>query len=467
LKEQNHSNKWQILMAVLLGVVMGPIDASIVYIAMPAIAKVFGADPVTVSWISMAYLLVMGSFFLAFGRLGDMFGFKRLFLIGLIIFIVTSALCGLAPSLGVLIFLRALQAVGAGMTMAMSPAIITDSFPPNERGKALGMNGMAVAVGLALGPSLGGFLVDTAGWRAIFYINVPIGIATYLWCRRVLPETSSKKSPSFDWKGALLAFLGLGALLLFASRGEAANWSWPVVVLGIFAIALLSWFIIVEKHTEDPMLDLKLFQNRVFSAGNGAALLNFMTQYVIVFLTPFFLQQVLGYTAGRAGATMTAFPLTVLVVAPLAGILSDKIGQRGLAFMGSFLCTAAAVALAGLNQQAAPLDVAWRLSLFGLGTGLFQSPINSAVMGAVPKFRLGIAGGVLSTTRNVGMVLGIALGGTVLAARQTAQMSPTNAFLSGLQDSYLAAAILSLIGTLVCVLVRPGQQRNYQGRELN
>jgi MFS family permease len=187
-----------------------------------------------------------------------------------------------------------------------------------------------------------------------------------------------------------------------------------------------------------------------------------MTQYVIVFLTPFFLQQVLGYTAGRAGATMTAFPLTVLVVAPLAGILSDKIGQRGLAFMGSFLCTAAAVALAGLNQQVAPLDVAWRLSLFGLGTGLFQSPINSAVMGAVPKFRLGIAGGVLSTTRNVGMVLGIALGGTVLAARQTAQMSPTNAFLSGLQDSYLAAAILSLIGTLVCVLVRTGHQRNNQ-----
>jgi len=182
-----------------------------------------------------------------------------------------------------------------------------------------------------------------------------------------------------------------------------------------------------------------------------------MTQYVIVFLTPFFLQRVMGYSAAGAGAIMTAFPLTVLVIAPLAGALSDKIGQRGLAFLGSLLCTFAAWALTGLNQQAAPLDVARRLSLFGLGTGLFQSPNNSAVMGAVPKFRLGIAGGVLATTRNVGMVLGIALGGAVLVVRQAVhgQSGGTGAFLAGLQDAYLAAALLSLAGTLACWLARP------------
>ncbi len=464
METHQYAGKWRVLAAVLLGSIMGPIDASVVYIALPAIAGVFGVDPTMVGWVSMAYLLVLGSFLLSFGRLGDMFGFKRLFLIGLLVFVVTSALCGLAPGLWVLVFLRALQAAGAGMMMAMAPAIITAAFPPQERGRALGMNGMAVALGLALGPSLGGLLVDTLGWRAIFYVNVPIGIAAYLWCRRILPAVRSEKRQSFDWPGVLLAFGGLGALLLFASRGEAAGWSWPILLLGGAALVLLGLFIAVENRTAEPMLDLKLFRNRVFSAGNGSALLNFMTQYVIVFLTPFFLQQVIGYSAARAGAIMTAFPLTVLVVAPLAGALSDQIGQRGLAFLGSLLCTFAAWALAGLNQQAAPLDVAWRLSVFGLGTGIFQSPNNSAVMGAVPKFRLGIAGGVLATTRNVGMVLGIALGGAVLAVRQAAhwQAGRTDAFLAGLQDAYLVAALLSLVGTLVCLLARPARQSEKQ-----
>ncbi|MDQ0287188.1 EmrB/QacA subfamily drug resistance transporter [Desulfofundulus luciae] len=457
MKDRDYAGRWHVLAAVLLGSIMGPIDASIVYIAMPAIARVFGVDPATVGWVSMAYLLVLGSFLLSFGRLGDMFGFKRLFLIGLLIFVVTSALCGLAPGLGWLIFLRALQATGAGMTMAMSPAIITAAFPPQERGRALGMNGMIMALGLAVGPSLGGLLVDTLGWRAIFYVNVPIGVAAYLWCRRILPDVRSEKRQSFDWPGALLAFCGLGALLLFASQGEAAGWSWPILLLGVVALVLLGEFIVVEKRSDEPMLDLKLFQSRVFSAGNGAALLNFMTQYVIVFLTPFFLQQVVGYSAGRAGTIMTAFPLTVLVVAPLAGALSDKIGQRGLAFTGSLICTVAALAMAGLNQQSGPGDVAWRLSMFGLGTGLFQSPNNSAVMGAVPKFRLGIAGGVLATTRNVGMVLGIALGGAILTTRQAAylDLGRSDAFLAGLQEAYLTAMFLSLIGTLVCLWVGP------------
>jgi len=454
--EQQYARKWHILAAVLLGSIMGPIDASIVYIAMPDIGRVLGVDPVTVGWVSMSYLLVLGSFLLSLGRLGDMFGFKRLFLVGLLIFIITSALCGLAPGLGALIFLRALQAIGAGLTMAMSPAIITACFPPQERGRALGMNGMSIALGLAMGPSLGGMLVDFIGWRAIFYVNIPIGIIAYIWCLRVVPDMRSEKRQYFDWAGSLLAFSGLGALLFFASRGEAAGWSWPIVLLGVAGLVLLGAFIAVEKLLPEPMLDLKLFQSRVFSAGNGASLLHFITQYVIVFLTPFYLQQVLNYSASQAGAIMTAFPLTVLVVAPVAGALSDRIGHRGLAFAGSLICSIAALVMASLNQQAGPADVIWRLSLFGLGTGLFQPPINSAVMGSVPKFRLGIAGGVLSTTRNVGMVLGIALGGVVLASRQAVHidLGPSGA----MQDAFLVAAILSLLCTLVSLLAAPSRK---------
>jgi EmrB/QacA subfamily drug resistance transporter len=421
-----------------------------------------------IGWISMSYLLILGSFHLSFGRLGDIYGFKYIYLIGLVIFILTSAFCGLAINLPMLISFRALQAIGAGMSMSMAPAIITAAFPPSERGRALGINGMIVALGLAMGPSLGGLLIDLIGWRSIFFANVPIGIVAYFWCRRILLEPESKKSGTrFDWEGSLLAFGALAALLLFASRGQATGWSWPIFVFGVAAVVLGARFILVEKKVTEPMLDLTLFKNRVFSAGNGAALLNFMTQYVIVFLTPFFLQQILGYSASRAGIIMTAFPLMVLVMAPLAGALSDRIGQRGLAFFGSLFCTVAAAALFTLNPDSQPMDIAWRLGIFGLGTGLFQSPNNSAIMGSVPKCRLGIACGVLATTRNVGMVFGIALGAAVLSVRQVyyqMQNMPMS-FLFGIRDAYLTAGLLSLFATVLCIFCVSSQDISSQRQD--
>ena len=433
---------------------MGPLDASIVYIALPSIARHFSVGPQTVGWVSMSYLLVMGSFLLAFGRLGDIFGFRRLYLTGLLLFVAASALCGLAPSLAWLVVLRALQAMGAGLMMSMAPAITTAAFPPEERGKALGITGMAVAIGLALGPSIGGMLVEMYDWRLIFYVNVPIGIIAYFWCFKVLPDKRSEIRKKFDWQGALLGFAALFTMLLFASRGQALNWSWPVLLTGLLAMTLLAGFIFVEKRIAEPMLDLDLFKNRVFSAGCSTSLLNFMTQYIIVFLTPFLLQELMGYSAGQAGAIMTAFPLAVLVAAPVSGALSDRIGQRGLAFTGSLLCTMAAIALSGLNSYAAPVDVIWRLSLFGMGTGMFQSPVTSAVMGCVPKIRLGIAAGVLSTSRNIGMVLGIAAGGAVMAVSQASHSGQADAFLFGLKDAYLAAVLLSLTCMLTTLLLK-------------
>ncbi|HUW64922.1 MAG TPA: MFS transporter [Spirochaetia bacterium] len=442
-------SKWWVLTAVLLGVIMGPIDASAVYIAMPDMSRVFGVSPATVGWVSMAYLLVLASFLLSFGRLGDMVGFKKVYQTGLLVFVATSALCGLAPSLGVLVFLRALQAAGSGMTMAMSPAIITAVFPPEERGKALGMNGMVVALGLAAGPSLGGLLVGTIGWRAIFYVNVPIGIAAYFWCRHILPKARALARRPFDWQGALLAFAGLGLLLWFVDRASSAGWSWLTILYGLAAVTALSWFVAVEKRIAEPMLDLGLFRSRVFSAANGAALLNFMAQYVIAFLTPFLLQQVLGYSAEGAGEIMTAFPLMILVIAPFAGILSDRIGHRGLAFTGLFICMVAGLLFARLTGGASGPVVALHLGIFGLGTGLFGSPNSSAVMGAVPRSRLGIAGSVLATTRNTGMALGIMTAGAVLTATQAAH---GGSFVAGLTAAYLAAAGLSLAGALITLL---------------
>ncbi|NPV92121.1 MAG: MFS transporter [Firmicutes bacterium] len=449
-------SRWKILASVMVGSIMGPLDASIVYISLPTIAQEFNVPPDSVGWVSMAYLLIMGSFLLSFGRLGDMLGFKRIYLLGLAVFTLASAACSLAGSLPVLIAARAFQAVGAGLSLSMTTAIITNSFPPSERGRALGINGMLVAVGLAMGPSLGGFLVELSGWRSIFLVNLPIGLAAFILTLKILPAVRGVSGSFFDWPGSLLGFGSLLTLLLFASQGQSAGWSAGIWVMGFLAVALALWFIRWEARAPQPILDLELFGHRTFSAGNAASLMNFVTQYIIVFLTPFLLQQGLGLKPGTTGAYMTAFPLTVLVIAPLAGTLSDRLGQRGLAFIGSLCCTAAALGLVLFSFKVQPYQVSICLGLFGLGTGLFQSPNTSAVMSAVPKHRLGIASGVQATTRNVGMVFGIALGGAVFASRQAAYIyqGGPSPFLSAIQDAYLSAAVVSAAATLMLIFLR-------------
>lgn len=450
------ASKWRILIAVLIPVIMGPIDASVVYVAFPRMSEVFNVSAGLVGWVSMSYLLVLSSFLLSFGRLGDMFGFRRIFLAGNAIFTIASVLCGMSRGIGVLIAFRAVQAIGAGMTAALAPAIITAIFPSQERGKALGILGMIIALGLATGPSLGGALLDLWGWRAIFFINLPIGIIAHIACYKVLPEKERLEEQKFDWAGAWLALTSLASLLFFISRGQYYHWSGLIIPVGALALITGILFIIQERKTPEPMLKLGLFRSHAFTAGNIAALFHFMAQYIIVFITPFYLQQQLGFTPSKVGITMTAFPLTVLVVAPLSGALSDKIGNRLLSSAGAVFCALGALSLSFVSPDFLPSDVAWRLSLFGLGTGMFQSPNNSAIMGAVPKKRLGIAGGVLATTRNVGMVLGIAAGSAVLATRQAAYLLADTPLprLLAMQDAYTTAAFLSILSFAGCIFVK-------------
>ena len=450
------TSKWHILIAVLIPVLMGPIDASAVNVAFPSISEYFKVSVDMVGWVSMSYLLVMSSFLLSFGRLGDMFGFRRIFLAGIAVFTIASILCGLSWSIGALIFFRAIQAIGSGMTAALSAAIITATFPPQERGKALGMLGTVAALGLATGPSLGGLLLDLWGWQTIFFINIPIGIIAFLACYKLLPEKEKLTEQKFDWPGAGLAFSCLASLLLFISRGQYYQWSGLILPIGFLALITGALFIVQERKTTEPMLELGLFCSPAFTAGNIAALFHFMTQYIIVFVTPFYLQQQLGFAPSRVGITMTAFPLTVLLIATLSGALSDKIGNRLLSSAGAILCALGALSLSFMGPDFLPSDVVWRLSLFGLGTGMFQPPNNSAIMGAVPKIRLGIAGSVLGTTRSVGMVIGIAIGSAVLATRQAAYLLSDTPFprLLAMQDAYIMAAFLSVLCFAACLFVK-------------
>jgi EmrB/QacA subfamily drug resistance transporter len=469
-EDVNYSRRYSVLAAIMLGSIMGPIDASIVNVTLPTITEYFHVPLSTAQWVPMIYLIIISSLLLFYGRLGDILGYKRIYLLGLAGFIIASALCGLSyflsSSIHWLIAFRAIQGLAAGMMMAVSYAIITASFPPTERGKALGINAISISAGLAIGPSLGGFITYSLGWPFVFLINIPIGIAGFLWARHILPE--SKGQPAkIDIAGAVTSFVFLFSFLLFVNYWQSSGLSAATSIMLSVAVVTAISFLWTERRVDPPMLNLDLFRNLTFLFGNISALLNFMSQYVMVFLTPFYLQRLLHYPPNNVGLTMTAFPLAVMVVAPFSGSLSDRTGTRTLACCGAATCALALFLMSQLPLSATSLDIIWRLALFGLGTGIFQSPNNSAVMGSAPRPQLGIASGTLSTVRNLGMVFGIATGGAVLYTlvpptilqRPSLIGQDAVGFHFGLRYAYIAGAILTGIAA-VTSLVRVRKASN-------
>ncbi len=460
-----YAQRYSVLAAIMLGSIMGPIDASIVNTVLPTITQSFGVGISEAQWVPMIYLLTISSLLLFYGRLGDILGYKKVYLSGLGGFVVASGLCGLSPTIPWLIAFRSIQGLAAGMMMAVPYAIITTSFPPTERGKALGINAISISAGLAIGPSLGGFVTSFLGWRFVFLINIPIGIAGLLWARHIIPELKGQPG-SIDVPGAATAFISLFSILFFVNRFQSLGLTYTTVIVLLIAALAGIGFLWTESKVKHPMLNLNLFRNVTFSSANVSAFLNFMSQYVMVFLTPFYLQRVLNYAPSSVGLIMTSFPLAVMVVAPFSGSLSDQMGTRTLACLGATVCALSLFLMSQLPTSASSADIVWRLALFGLGTGIFQSPNNSAVMGSVPKPHLGIASGILATMRNAGMVLGIATGGAVLYAfapsyilqKAALESSETAAFLSGLKYAYMAGGILSGVAALTS-LVRSKRQK--------
>jgi len=460
--------KWAILAAVMLGSIMGPLDGSIVNTVLPSITEYFRTDISIAQWVPTIYLLTISCLILLYGRLGDMIGYRRVFLYGLAAFTMTSVLCGASQSIWMLIAFRALQGLAAGMMMSVGYAIVTTAFPPRERGKAMGIYAISIAVGLGLGPTLGGLIAQNLSWRYVFFINVPIGITAVFWGYRIIPEGVRKTGQRLDIWGAATAFVFLTSLLLYANRGEDWGWLAPAAVALLataFASGLL--FIWIERKAAQPMLNLSLFANRVFAFANLSALLNFMATYAVVFLTPFYLRIVLHYDVLNIGLVMAASPAATLFVAPLSGAISDRIGTRPLAFCGMCLSAAGLFLLSRLQVGSDALDVAWRLAIAGMGAGLFQSPNNSAVMGSVPVAHLGVASGILAAMRNVGMVLGIAVAGAVLynCAPVTHSMQPgafgeqkIQEFLCGLRWAYIAGACIAGAAALTS-LIAGGKRR--------
>lgn len=457
------AHKWLVLAAVMVGTFMGPFDGSVVNIALPTFTDFFGVPISTVEWVVLAYLLGVSTFLLTFGRLGDMLGLKRVYLAGFGIFVLGSLACAFSWSIWALVAFRVVQAVGAGLLFAVGPAIITQNFPPQERGKALGFVGISVSAGLAAGPTLGGLIIGAAGWPWIFIVNVPVGCIAFLMAWRVLPARKPQDQ-RLDPYGAVLSFLALFPLLLVLSKGEAWGWGNPAVI----ALVLLSLiggglFVWTELRVHQPLLDLRLFRIRIFSASVASAFGSFIVTATVIFLLPFYLMQVRGFSVEHAGLLLTPIPLAMVIVGPVSGALSDRIGSRFLSTFGLLISAAGVLSFLSLSLETSALGIAVRVLVPGIGLGLFQPPNSSAIMGAVPRDRLGIASGMLATARNVGQVLGVGLAGLVLAvrgpvyeARFLATFGPAlaakEAFLHAAHDAIAVAAVVCVLSALVSLV---------------
>jgi EmrB/QacA subfamily drug resistance transporter len=453
--------KWIVLSVTTIGALMASIDSTIVILGLPDMMVKLHADLISMIWVIMGYILVSTVFLLTFGRVADMLGRVRMYNLGFVVFTIGSALCGFSSDATQLIIFRLIQGSGAAMMVVNSVALITEVFPPNERGKALGLNAITFSIGGVAGPILGGLILTFADWRWIFFINVPIGLFGAIWGYRALKETSvRKKGERFDVLGAVSFSAGLTALLIALTLGiEYAFTSTPILVLfGIFLLGV-AFFLWWEGRASNPVLDLTLFNDRIYNFSVLSAMIQALALFAVNFLIVFYLQGVLGYDPLKAALLLIPLPILTSIFAPLGGSIADRIGARVPATIGLLIQGVALVWFTRITPAMPYWQIALGLAVMGLGGGLFYPPNTSAAMNGAPKNRLGIASGTLATLRQAGMVTSFALSLAVAASslprdvmmqlfvgnNVTLGSAPMLAFVTGIHSAFFVSTILVLI----------------------
>lgn len=466
-KETGLSYKWIVLIVASVGSLMGPLDSTIVSVSMPSISDALQMDYAQTLWVPTAYLVTIASILLIIGRVSDIFGKKKIYISGFAIFAVGSLLCSLAQSGEQLISFRVIQGIGASFIMTSGTALVSAAFPPGEQGRALGLNVMAVYLGLAIGPPLGGILTQSFGWHSIFLVNVPIAIITIALAVWKLNECEIlDKKVSFDISGAIAFAVGLITILLGLTLGNTDGWlSANVLILVIISIISFVMFIRIEqKKGENGLFDLRLFtKNRLFAAANFSAFLNYTAYYGSTFVISFYLQRVLGIDIGTTGLILLAMPLVMCIISPISGSLSDKVGSRTLATLGMIIMAVGLFLISTLGMNTSIAIVVIYLVILGIGMGMFSSPNTSAVMKSVRKDKTGVASGMLSTMRTVGQSLSLVLMGSVMAIVTSSALvssvfmggssSVDNAeFITGMSAALKVSALIALIGAASSIL---------------
>jgi EmrB/QacA subfamily drug resistance transporter len=449
----NNNFKWWTLGVVGAGTFMSAIDGSVVNTALPVIQKQIGAPVSTAVWMVLIYLLTVSSSLLIFGRLGDIYGQRVFYISGMAIFVIGSFFCGLSRNVGLLVAFRGLQGLGAAALFALGPAILTGTFPDQERGRALGMQATFTYLGLATGPTIGGLLTQHLGWPWIFFINIPIGIIVILAALRVLRHRERKVIRPFDAIGATTLTLALVALIFGIDSGARYGWESPIILISLITAGIaLVLFLFVENRATDPLVDLKLFANRVFSASTMAAFLNYMATSSVNILMPFYLVSARGFRVDFAGYILVSTPLTMAIFTGWSGAISDKIGQRLPATIGMALTVIGILLLRTLSPVSPWWVIVLHLVLIGFGIGLFTSPNNSAIMGSAPRNRQGVAGAILAASRNIGFVFGTAFA-TIIYTLHLDSFSPTVPSSVAITDAMRqATTIIALIASVGIVI---------------
>ena len=476
-----HRHRRRILVLTCVGSFMTPLDGSIVAVALRSMGESLHLTYNEAIWVQTAYLLAISVLLIPFGRLADEHGRMRFYLAGVIVFTLGSVAAGLAPSAGLLIGARVVQGAGGALLGATAAALVTATFPPSERGRALGYTVMAVYIGLSVGPPLGGFIVDhftwpTAAdaWRWIFFVNVPVGVITLLagWPllhaeRADRARTGATPAISIDVAGVALLTVMLSALLVPLTFSTSWGWGSPATIglLVLSALAAVA-FVLVESRVHDPVFDLDLLRhNRLFATANLAALLNYAAMNGVTILTAVFLQVVQHRPAQVAGLLLLAQPIIMAVLAPVFGQWSDRVGTRFLSTGGMFVIAAGLLLLSAVPDDATTAHIMGALAIVGLGMAAFSTPNTSAVMGSVQRSQLSVAGSFLGTMRFTGQAISVALLGAIAGSQLGAEggkviflgaraVNAADLYANGYRLAMAVAAGLALVGGLVS-LTRP------------
>ena len=474
--DQLHDRRWELLALTSVGAFMAPLDGSIVAVALAKIGPALNLSFSASIWVQASYLLSMAVLLIPLGRLADHHGRVHFYLAGIAIFTLGSLLAGLSMNGAWLITSRVIQGGGAALLSATSAAIVTSVFPPQDRGRALGINVMAVYVGLSVGPVLGGQIVDHLGWKWIFFVNLPIGLVVFVWGWLLMPrhERADTAAPRHDLLGSGLQAVALTCLLVPLTFASEWGWASPRTI-GLLVVSVLAFvgFVTTERRVRDPLLDMDLLlHNRLFAAANAAALLNYMALYAIAILTAIFLEVVQHRSAGLTGWIMLAQPGVQAVLSPFAGRLSDRVGSRVLSTSGMVLTAAGMVLLAFLPETAGIAHVMGALAIVGLGLAAFSAPNTSAIMGSVARPQLSLASAFLGTMRVTGMALSVALLGGIAASqlgRAGSRIIYTGGhglaaahaaadYATGYKYAMLTGAGLALVGALASLTRGPAAQ---------
>ncbi|MBN1120018.1 MAG: DHA2 family efflux MFS transporter permease subunit [Anaerolineae bacterium] len=451
------------MLGIGLGVLMSTLDSSIVNVSLPTLVDELDTTFAIVQWVVLSYLLVIACLILIVARLGDMLGKNRVYNVGLVLFTIGSLLCGLSPGVGWLIGFRALQGCGAVMMTSLGSAILTEVFPSSERGRALGISGGIVSVGIALGPAVGGLLIGTVGWRSVFLVNVPLGILAAVIVYKVVPPSiRGESNQRFDLSGALIMFVALGAYALAMTIGQETGFMHPLI-LGLIAAALVGLiaFVLVEKRVADPMIDPSMFKDVLFGVNLVMGFLVFIMiggQFVI----PFYLELVKGYSPLQVGLLMMVFPVMMGLFAPVSGALSDRFGSRMISLLGLVAIVIGCLLLSTLHAGVGMWGYVWRMAPLGMGMGMFNSPNNSAIMGTAPRERLGVASGLMALSRVLGQTSGLPLAGAIFSALVLTQVSlpvgadvttaPPDVLVYGVAGTFRVTAAIIAVSTVLAAV---------------